>query len=342
MSEEEPRNHEHVSLVFQTVKDENEKKCRGRNVLDELLEKYYLSPCYGLEFCFGFLGNLLVILGYVFCLTEWRSINMYLFNLAVSDLLFLCTLPRLSYLYANGQKETSPYTCIINRYILHVNLYSSILFMVWVSMDRFLLIRHPTRNHFLLKPRAALILTGLSWLAVNGQVAPMIALMIQDLQKGNWSLCQDFASLKGDIDILGYSLGLTLTGYVLPLFGLCFFSYEIARLLRAQEGALQRSTTTYKRPLRVATAAAVMFLFLYSPYHLMRNVRIASQQTWAGFDQCTNKYIEGLYILTRPIAFFHSVINPIFYFLMGDQFRELLLAKLRKLLGKAGQQRDPS
>lgn len=307
-----------------------------------MLEKYFLSPLYGIEFCIGFPGNLLVVLGYILCLPEWQSYNIYLFNLAVSDLIFLCTLPHLSYLYANNQSVTNPYVCVTNRYILHVNLYSSILFMVWLSMDRFLLIRHPTRNHYLLKPQTALIVTGLSWLAVNVEVAPMIALMVQDLQRGNWSLCEDFASLKGDINTLDYSLGLTLTGYILPLLGLCGFSYQIAHLLRVQERALQRRTTSFRRPLRVVASAAAMFLVLYTPYHVVRNIRIASCQVWTGLEQCTKMYIEGLYIMTRPLAFLHSVINPVFYFLMGDKFRELLFAKLRKLIRQTEQQREPA
>lgn len=307
-----------------------------------MLEKYFLSPLYGIEFCIGFPGNLLVVLGYILCLPEWQSYNIYLFNLAVSDLIFLCTLPHLSYLYANNQSVTNPYVCVTNRYILHVNLYSSILFMVWLSMDRFLLIRHPTRNHYLLKPQTALIVTGLSWLAVNVEVAPMIALMVQDLQRGNWSLCEDFASLKGDINTLDYSLGLTLTGYILPLFGLCGFSYQIAHLLRVQERALQRRTTSFRRPLRVVASAAAMFLVLYTPYHVVRNIRIASCQVWTGLELCTKMYIEGLYIMTRPLAFLHSVINPVFYFLMGDKFRELLFAKLRKLIRQTEQQREPA
>ncbi|XP_029302350.1 succinate receptor 1-like [Cottoperca gobio] len=309
--------------------------------IDDVLERYYLSPLYGIEFCIGFPGNLLVVLGYIFCLQEWQSCNIYLFNLAVSDLIFLCTLPRLAYLYANDQSETSPYACVINRYVLHVNLYSSIVFMVWVSMDRFLLIRHPTRNHYLLRTKTAMIVTGLSWLAVNVEVAPMISLMVHDLQRGNWSRCKDFASLRGDLNALGYSLGLTLTGYILPLLGLCGFSYQIAHLLRVQERAVQRRTTSYKRPLRVAASAAIMFLVLYTPYHVLRNVRIASWQVWPGLQLCSRKYIEGLYIMTRPLAFLHSVINPVFYFLMGDKFRELLLAKLRKLVRKTSQHREP-
>ncbi|XP_039987155.1 succinate receptor 1-like isoform X2 [Xiphias gladius] len=308
--------------------------------IQSVLERYYLSPLYAIEFCIGLPGNLLVVLGYIFCLTNWQSYNIYLFSLAVSDLIFLCTLPRLSYLYANHQSETSPYACVINRYVLHVNLYSSILFMVWLCMDRFLLIKHPTRNHYLLKPRTALIVTLLSWLAVNVEIAPMIALMVNDLQSGNWSHCKDFANLQGNLDDLGYSLGLTLTGYILPLLALCYFSYQISHLLHVQERALQRRTMSYKRPLRVVASAAAMFLALYTPYHVLRNITIASRHAWAGM-QCTGMYIQGLYILTRPLAFLHSVINPVFYFVMGDKFRELLSIKLRKLVRKKEQLRQP-
>lgn len=293
-----------------------------------------------MEFCLGFPGNLLVVLGYIFCLPVWQSCHIYLFNLAVSDLVFLCTLPHLSFVYANNQSISSPVMCIINRYILHVNLYSSILFMVWLSMDRFLMVRHPTRNHWLLNRRAALVVTGLSWLAVNVEVAPMIALMVQDLQKGNWKQCKDFSSLKGDINSFVYSLGLTLTGYVVPLLALCGFTYQIAHLLRLQERALQGRATSFKRPVRVVASAAAMFLVLYTPYHVMRNIRIASMQVWTGVEPCMLRYIKGLYILTRPLAFLHSVINPVFYFLIGDKFTVLLCVKIRKLVRKADAQRE--
>lgn len=185
-----------------------------------------------------------------------------------------------------------------------------------------------------------MIVTGLSWLAVNVEVAPMIALMIQDLQSRNFRRCRDFASLKGDVNTFSYSLGLTFTGYILPLLGLCSFSCKIAHLLHVQERALQRKTTSFKRPLKLVVSAAVMFLVFYTPYHVVRNIRIASWQGWAGLKLCTKMYIEGLYILTRPVAFLHSVINPVFYFLIGDKFRELLFAKLRKLVSRTPQQRE--
>ncbi|XP_046871193.1 succinate receptor 1-like [Hypomesus transpacificus] len=312
----------------------------GCRHIDGLLKHYYLSPCYAIQFALGFPSNLLVVFGYIFCLPKWESINVYLFNLAVSDLIFLCTLPRLSYLYANDQSESSPYLCIVNRYILHVNLYSSILFMVWVSVDRLLRVRYPSCQHFLLGRGVSLGMSGLSWALVNLQVAPLVVLMVHDQHQRNWSSCQDFGSLRSEHSVLAYSLVLTLSGYLLPLLGLLLSSLCIARILRVQQGALASSQPhSYRRPLRVVTAVAVVFLVLYTPYHVMRNVRIASTKLWEEPGACTRMYVEAGYILTRPLAFMHSVINPLFYFLMGDRFRELLWAKLRGLGRRLGRYR---
>ncbi|XP_053728218.1 succinate receptor 1-like [Synchiropus splendidus] len=307
----------------------------------DVVEQYFLPPAYGIEFCIGFPGNLLVVLGYIFCLPNWQSYNIYLFNLAVSDLVFLCTLPRLSYIYANHEYEIRPVGCILNGYVFYVNLYSAILFMLWLSMDRFLLIRYPARDHFLLRRKTALAITGLSWLVVNLEVMPMISLMVQDLRRRNNSQCKDFANLQGNVNTFDYSLALTFTGYILPLLGLCGFSHQIKRLLQSHERARQRRNT-FKRPLRFVMLATTIFLVLYTPYHVMRNVGVASQQSWFRPPLCTRMYIEVAYVLTRPLAFLHSVVNPVFYFLMGDKFRELLLSKIGKLLRRNGQSEDKS
>ncbi|KAJ8331959.1 hypothetical protein SKAU_G00430610 [Synaphobranchus kaupii] len=314
--------------------------------LVDLLHWYYLPTMYSLEFCLGFLGNLLVILGYLFCLKNWKGTNVYLFNLAVSDLVFLCTLPRLVGTYASGHRETSPFVCIVNRYILHVNLYSSILFMVWVSAERYLLVRYPHRHHPLLKRGAAAAVSALIWVAVSAQVAPLLLYIVQDMERGNWTRCSDFGSLAAHqgAGLLTYSLLLTATGYVLPLLALCVFSARITCILRAQEGVFQNraAASTFRRPQRTVLATVAMFLALYLPYHVMRNVYIADRAAAASAATPHNACIMSAYIITRPIAFAHSVVNPAFYFFMGDHFRELLIGRVKSLFQRCVTQESQS
>ncbi|KAL4608370.1 succinate receptor 1-like [Arapaima gigas] len=301
--------------------------------LPDLLEMYYLPTMYGLEFALGAVGNFVVILGYVLWLRQWKSINVYLFNLAVSDLVFLCTLPYIAYSYARNQKVTSPYFCLSNRYILHTNLYSSLLFMVLVSMDRYLLLQNPVRNHVMLRCSTAVGLSALTWVLVTVQVAPLAFFTVHDLETQNWSRCRDFGSMKTVPMLLNYSLVLTVTGYLVPLLILGFLSHRIAGILKTQQGMFDRRAMSFHRPLRVVLASVLMFLLLYSPYHVMRNVYIG---TWHNTTDCTHSTVKSLYILSRPVAFAHSVINPVFYFFMGDKFRELLISHMWRPLQAQG------
>ncbi|KAF7692699.1 hypothetical protein HF521_010309 [Silurus meridionalis] len=248
--------------------------------LTPILEKYYLSPVYGLEFSIGFIGNLVVVLGYIFCLPAWKSTNVYLFSLSLSDLIFLCTLPELSYNYAFNQKKFNSSLCVINRYILHVNLYSSILFMMW------------------------------------------------DLEENGWTVCRDFASLGVARVTLIYSLVLTISGYVVPLTALFLSSQRMVEVLRKRE---EMRGTSFQRPVKIVRCAAIMFLVLYTPIHVMRNVRIASRLPELKFSSCIVDYINAGYIVTRPIGFAHSAVNPVFYFLMTDSFKEALQDKWRQV-----------
>ncbi|XP_060719768.1 succinate receptor 1-like [Tachysurus vachellii] len=298
------------------------------SVLSPLLEKYYLSPMYGLEFAIGFIGNLVVVLGYIFCLPAWKSTNVYLFNLSVSDLIFLCTLPELSYNYAYNLQKFNTALCMINRYILHVNLYSSILFMMWVSVDRFLLLCHPQREHILLTLKASLCITILNWIWVTVQIAPLVVFITKDLKGNGWKVCHDFASLGDPQVILIYSIVLTITGYVIPLIGLFLSSQKMVSVLVKREEVLG---TSFQRPVRTVRSAAIMFLLLYTPLHVMRNVRLTSRLPELNLSRCVVDYIDGAYIVTRPIGFAHSAINPVFYFLMTDSFKEALQDKWRQI-----------
>ncbi|XP_058274805.1 succinate receptor 1-like [Hemibagrus wyckioides] len=298
------------------------------SVFTPLLEKYYLSPMYGLEFAIGFIGNLVVVLGYIFCLPAWKSTNVYLFNLSVSDLIFLCTLPELSYNYAYNQKKFNSSLCVVNRYILHVNLYSSILFMMWVSVDRFLLMCHPQREHILLTLKAAVCITILNWIWVNIQIAPLIVFIIQDLEENGWTVCRDFASLGVPRVIMIYSIVLTITGYVIPLMGLFLSSQKMVSVLVKREETRGKS---FQRPVRIVRSAAVMFLVLYTPLHVMRIVRIVSRIPELKLSSCVVDYINSVFIVSRPIAYLHSAINPVFYFLMTDSFKEALQDKWKQI-----------
>ncbi|XP_056664649.1 succinate receptor 1 [Monodelphis domestica] len=294
---------------------------------EAVLEKYFLPTFYSIEFVVGLLGNTVVVLGYLFCLRNWKSGNIYLFNLSLSDLTFLCTLPVLVGGYANGNWTYGPFLCISNRYLLHANLYTSILFLTFISIDRYLLIKYPFREHFLQKKEVAILISVAIWIWVTLELLPILIFIDPNIGN-NGTTCNDYASSGEPKYNLLYSVCLTVLGFLIPLSVMCFSYLKIAFFLKARSRQLTTSLPLEK-PLHLVIMAMVIFSVLFTPYHIMRNVRIASRlEVWMR-TRCTQVIINSIYIMTRPLAFLNSVINPLFYFLMGDHFRDMLVSQAR-------------
>ncbi|NXG58702.1 SUCR1 protein, partial [Hemiprocne comata] len=304
----------------------------GCLLMDRALEKYYLSTMYSLEFIIGFPGNIIAVFGYIFCLKKWKSCNIYLFNLSLSDLLFLCTLPILVNSYSRDEQVTESNLCHINRFLLHANLYSSILFLTAISIDRYMLIKYPFREHFLQKRKTALIVSVALWVGVVLELLPMIH-FLEPASPANNSGCLDYASSGDPEKSLIYSMFLTAFGFLVPLVVMCCFYVKMVIFLTNRIEQLS-SPLMLEKPLTLVVLTMVIFSMLFTPYHVMRNVRLASRILALNVSTCTKDIINTIYIITRPIAFLNSAINPVFYFLMGDHFRELLIAKIRQLFGR--------
>nr|XP_009940710.1 PREDICTED: succinate receptor 1 [Opisthocomus hoazin] len=297
---------------------------------NEVLEKYYLSTMYSLEFILGFTGNIIVVFGYIFCLKNWKSGNIYLFNLSLSDLLFLCTLPVLVNNYSRDQWTKQSILCHSNRFLLHANLYSSILFLTVISIDRYMLMKYPFRDHFLQTRKAALIVSVAVWVGVILELLPLIFFLETGMPANN---CLDYASSGDPRKSLIYSMFLTVFSFLIPLVIMCSFGVKMVLFLKNRSEQLS-SLLTLEKPLTLVVLTVVIFSLLFTPYHIMRNVRLATRIPALNIPNCTQEIINTIYIITRPIAFLNSAINPVFYFLMGDHFREMLMAKIRQLFSR--------
>ncbi|XP_069068725.1 succinate receptor 1 [Pleurodeles waltl] len=297
--------------------------------LDQLLKKYYLPVFYTLEFILGVLANGTVLWAYIFGMKNWSTGNIYLFNLCLSDFAFLCTLPWLVESYANETWIYGPIMCKSNRFLLHANLYTSVLFLTCVSMDRYMLIKNPFKKHVLQKKRLAILISIGVWILVTTELLPMLT-FIGLTNMTNDTNCHSYASSGDPVQNLIYSTCLTVFGFIMPLCGICFFYLKIVILLKKRNKDLAQ-VPSLEKPLRLVILAIILFSITFTPYHIMRNIRIASRMdSWAP-PQCTKVIINSIYVITRPIAFLNSVINPIFYFLMGDHFRDMLNIKIRQL-----------
>ncbi|XP_062900878.1 succinate receptor 1-like [Mobula hypostoma] len=294
------------------------------------VERFYLTTMYSIEFIVGLIGNVIVISGYIFCLKNWKCSNIYLFFLSITDLLFICTLPMFVVQYANGSEWFyGEICCKFNRYFLNSNLYLSVLYLTCISIDRYLLIRNPTKLHWFQRKRTAVVICFTLWVFVSLELIPMFTFIgpknITD-NEDHIVVCIDYASSGNAWNSIIYSLLLTIVDFILPLCVMGFCCIQTARSLK-KLSAQRRRNIKLEKPHRLVILALVIFTVLFTPYHIMRNVRIASRMN-KDLPFCKRRGIKAAYALTRPIAYLSSAINPIFYFLLGDRFREILLRKM--------------
>ncbi|XP_019718951.1 P2Y purinoceptor 4 [Hippocampus comes] len=108
--------------------------------------KYILLPVsYTLVFVAGLVLNATALWTFV-KMRPWNPNAIFMFHLALSDFLYVLSLPTLIYYYAN--RSHWPFgvaACKIVRFLFYANLYCSILLLTCISLHRYMGICHPIK-----------------------------------------------------------------------------------------------------------------------------------------------------------------------------------------------------
>ncbi|EMP23680.1 Putative G-protein coupled receptor 25 [Chelonia mydas] len=101
----------------------------------------YIPILYFIAFFVGFMGNLLVIVLMAKKKGSKRLVDTFVLNLAVADLVFVCTLPLWAVSAAYDNKwYFGEGMCKFSSFIISVNRSSSILFLMGMSVERYLVV----------------------------------------------------------------------------------------------------------------------------------------------------------------------------------------------------------
>ncbi|NXN31061.1 GPR25 protein, partial [Nycticryphes semicollaris] len=102
----------------------------------------FIPVLYSFIFLLGLAGNLFVIVLMAKKRQGKRVVDTFVLNLAVADVVFLCTLPFWVVAGARGNRwPLGEGLCKVSSYVIAVNRCSSILFLTALSVERYLVIR---------------------------------------------------------------------------------------------------------------------------------------------------------------------------------------------------------
>ncbi|XP_007260906.2 C-C chemokine receptor type 6a [Astyanax mexicanus] len=288
----------------------------------------------------GFIGNTLVILTYAFYKRTKSMTDVYLLNVAIADILFVVALPLIIFSEQN-QWALGTWSCKLLRGIYSINLYSGILLLACISLDRYLAIVQARRS-FWLRSRTLVysyLICAVVWLKAFLLSLPTF-IFYEHYEVGELGTeysyyndeVTDNSTTDGEEDKSHYVCYFRFTnndtaqhmkrlvpsaqmavGFFLPLLimGFCY-SQVLFVLLRARN--FQRH-----KAVRVVMTVVLVFIACHLPYNM---VLLYDTITIFFQKECSEeRTIKLVLFLTESLAFLHCCLNPLLYAFVGVNFR---------------------
>ncbi|XP_028815875.1 P2Y purinoceptor 4 [Denticeps clupeoides] len=294
--------------------------------------KYILLPVsYSLVFVLGLALNSLALWMFLSKMRPWNTSTVYMFHLALSDMLYVLSLPTLIYYYAN--RSHWPFgeaLCKGVRFLFYANLYCSILFLTCISVHRYLGICHPIRTLTLVKPRHAHLVCFSIWLAVTICLVPNV-IFVTTTQRDNDTLCHDTTSPEQFNQYVHYCSAVMVLLFGVPFLVIMVCYYLMARTLcqpRKGVSPRQQGKTSRTKSIKLIVIVLVVFAICFVPFHITRTLYYTYRVLEA--DCGVLNLVNFAYKITRPLASVNSCLDPILYFLAGDHYRTKLLHALTR------------
>ncbi|XP_041857295.1 C-X-C chemokine receptor type 1-like [Melanotaenia boesemani] len=287
-----------------------------------------LAVCsfYILIFLLAIPGNLVV--GLVISLSK-KSLppsDLYLFNLAVADILLAVTLPFWATSVTRGWVFGDA-ICKIVTVLQELSFYSSILFLTCISVDRYTVIvrametRKANRQLFSWGVCIAVWAVG-AFLSLPGFFSSSFT-----SQNSSQLVCAEKYNPDSADDwrlatrILRHAMGFVIPlAIMLPCYGI-----TIRRLLHIR-GGFQK-----QRAMRVIIFVVVAFLLCWTPYHIAVMADTFFRAKIVHYECHGRMVVDQAMLATQSLGLLHSCVNPIVYAFVGEKFRRRLLQIMTKI-----------
>uniref|UniRef100_A0A8C2YY93 G-protein coupled receptors family 1 profile domain-containing protein n=1 Tax=Cyclopterus lumpus TaxID=8103 RepID=A0A8C2YY93_CYCLU len=288
----------------------------------------FLPPVFVTVFIVGTLSNIWGLRSVCASWSKIGSINVFMFNLGVADLLYLATLPFLVHYYARNSRWPFGQTfCKVTRFCFNLNLYGSIGFLTCISVYRYLGIVHPMWVMGKITSRHSLAVSALVWLLVIIQILPDMFFDKNDPSSSN--SCYDTTSNELIRGYMPYSIGWTVTGFAVPLVIILVCYGHVVAVLAKKANV---NPLLKQRCLKLVVILVILFSVCFIPYHVFRNLNLTTRiLKMRGVCHASFRDIYIAHQVSRCLACLNSAINPLVYIVGNDEF----LMKLHHLNRRA-------
>ena len=237
--------------------------------------------------------------------------DVSLLNLAISDLLFVLSMPFYSHTAFSGNWIFGAFMCHLITSLYVVGFYGGIFSVIVMTLDRYVVIMHA---HTLARHRRTelcVAVTVLVWVLSFSISLPTMASPLLQKECSVWQ-CDIFSEKFAWRDF--YILSNNILGLVIPLLVMVVCYSRVLPSLMAM-----RSTKRHRAVKLVIVIVVVFFLF-WTPYNIALFLIFYRDKKE---NSISDEIDLGLFIqITEAIAFSHCCLNPIIYAFVGQKFAQ--------------------
>uniref|UniRef100_A0A8C8EWT0 G-protein coupled receptors family 1 profile domain-containing protein n=1 Tax=Oncorhynchus tshawytscha TaxID=74940 RepID=A0A8C8EWT0_ONCTS len=261
------------------------------------------------------------------------TVNLYMLNLLLSDLMLVCSLPlRAAYYLLDSHWPFGDITCRLVSYVFYINMYGSVYFLLALSVLRYLAVSRPYTFMNLEGGSCGWGGCLLIWIFVSLASAPLLS--SGTVQEGEErTRCLELGSSLGTIIVLNRAA--LVVGFTLP-FTVISVCYACVLLSLRQ---CRAGVEGMKRPSRRKSCALVIlglgiFMICFLPYHVVRTFFLAAERN-AQLNGCVDScsYLQGIRkaaVVTLCLAAGNSCLDPFLFFFVGENFRDFCMKNGRR------------
>lgn len=287
------------------------------DLLHRVLPTFIVAVC-----SCGLLGNLFVLGVFLLPRRRLTVAEIYLANLAASDLVFVLGLPFWAEnIWNQFNWPFGAVLCRVVNGVIKANLFISIFLVVAISQDRYSVLVHPMASRRRRRRWLAQVTCMLIWILGGLLSIPTFLLRsVKVVPELNVTAC--VLLLPHQAWHVVRMVELNMLGFLLPLAAILFFNYHILASLR---GRAEVRRTSCRGPTDGKTTALILtlvaaFLVCWAPYHFFAfleflfRVRAIRGCFWEEFTDLGLQWANFF-------AFINSCLNPVIYVFVGQLFR---------------------
>nr|XP_046252514.1 lysophosphatidic acid receptor 6 [Scatophagus argus] len=274
-------------------------------------QSYLFPAVYILALVVGLPGNVAALFVFTFRTKPRTAFSVYISNLALADIVILCTLPfKIHYHINRNNWVFGDIACRITGILFFANIYMSICFMTCICVDRYMAIVHPHTYLRLQSPWWSVVVSAMLWCVVG--VAILVFILMGPLETiedkpGSRTCFENFTKNEWNSRLAAYSLLCLTLGSLLPsLIILVCYPLAARRISTIK-------TKTAQKAVRVIYTILAIILLCFLPNHVVYLLHLLRRM---GIIQSCSaaEVIYHARRVTMALVTLNTCLDPVLYY----------------------------